>query len=52
MQDVKQRIVEANNIPIHLTELGVGPAVLLCHGFPETSYSWRHISRNGSNSKQ
>ncbi|MGH9293209.1 MAG: alpha/beta fold hydrolase [Acidimicrobiales bacterium] len=27
---------------IHLVEQGGGPAVLLVHGFPETSYSWRH----------
>lgn len=24
------------------TEQGEGPLVLLCHGFPETSWSWRH----------
>src|SRR6516162_10714127 len=22
--------------------LGSGPAVVLCHGFPELAYSWRH----------
>jgi pimeloyl-ACP methyl ester carboxylesterase len=37
-----QRIIEANNIRINLAEQGRGPLVLLCHGFPETSYSWRH----------
>ncbi|MGH9292510.1 MAG: alpha/beta hydrolase, partial [Acidimicrobiales bacterium] len=29
-------------VSIHLVEQGGGPAVLLVHGFPETSYSWRH----------
>lgn len=37
-----QRIVEANNIRINIAEQGRGPLVLLCHGFPETWYSWRH----------
>jgi pimeloyl-ACP methyl ester carboxylesterase len=27
---------------MHLAEQGEGPVVLLCHGFPETGYSWRH----------
>ncbi|MET9660973.1 alpha/beta hydrolase [Streptomyces sp. NPDC006510] len=27
---------------IHLVEQGVGPLVLLVHGFPESWYSWRH----------
>lgn len=38
----RQRLVEANGIRIHVTEQGTGPLVLLCHGFPETSHSWRH----------
>jgi pimeloyl-ACP methyl ester carboxylesterase len=27
---------------MHLRELGNGPLVILCHGFPELGYSWRH----------
>ncbi|MDG4862646.1 alpha/beta hydrolase [Streptomyces sp. T-3] len=27
---------------IHLVEQGIGPLVLLVHGFPESWYSWRH----------
>ena len=27
---------------LHIAEQGEGPAVLLCHGFPESWYSWRH----------
>ncbi|XP_047211879.1 bifunctional epoxide hydrolase 2 [Girardinichthys multiradiatus] len=26
----------------HYVEMGSGPAVLLCHGFPESWYSWRY----------
>jgi pimeloyl-ACP methyl ester carboxylesterase len=34
----------ANQPPINLAvhELGEGPAVIFCHGFPELAYSWRH----------
>ncbi|MEE8163946.1 MAG: alpha/beta hydrolase [Myxococcota bacterium] len=27
---------------MHYVDHGEGPAVLLCHGFPESWYSWRH----------
>jgi pimeloyl-ACP methyl ester carboxylesterase len=27
---------------MHLLEQGEGPLVVLCHGFPETGFSWRH----------
>src|ERR1700733_4691352 len=40
--EIAHRTVEANGIPIHLAEAGSGPLVLLCHGFPESWYSWRH----------
>jgi pimeloyl-ACP methyl ester carboxylesterase len=30
-----------NGISLHVTEQGDGPAVLFCHGFPDTSYTWR-----------
>ena len=36
------RIVDTNGIRMHIAEQGAGPAVLLCHGFPELWYSWRH----------
>jgi len=36
------RFVETNGIRMHLAEQGKGPLVLLCHGFPESWYSWRH----------
>lgn len=34
--------VEANGIRHHFVERGSGPLVLLLHGFPETSHTWRH----------
>ena len=42
MSAITHRTVEANGIRIHLAEAGTGPVVLLCHGFPESWYSWRH----------
>src|ERR1700726_2315167 len=34
--------VETNGIRMHYVEAGQGPLVVLCHGFPESWYSWRH----------
>src|SRR5215813_7366052 len=42
MNTVNHRTVETNGIRMHLAEQGAGPLVLLCHGFPESWYSWRH----------
>src|SRR5258708_38132178 len=39
---VAHRMVEANGIHLHIAEQGEGPLVVLCHGFPESWYSWRH----------
>src|SRR5215475_14198898 len=39
---VTHRLIEANGIRIHVAEQGAGPLVILCHGFPECWYSWRH----------
>ncbi|WP_367116651.1 alpha/beta fold hydrolase [Mesorhizobium sp.] len=35
-------MVETNGIRLNIAEHGDGPPVLLCHGFPESWYSWRH----------
>jgi pimeloyl-ACP methyl ester carboxylesterase len=40
--DLTHRIVETNGIRMHIAEQGAGPLALLCHGFPECWYSWRH----------
>lgn len=42
MVEIKHRNVKANGIDLHIAEAGSGPLVLLCHGFPELWYSWRH----------
>jgi pimeloyl-ACP methyl ester carboxylesterase len=33
---------EDPGIALAVHELGEGPAVVLCHGFPELAFSWRH----------
>lgn len=38
---VKSYDVSVNEITLHVTEIGEGPVVLFCHGFPDTSYTWR-----------
>jgi pimeloyl-ACP methyl ester carboxylesterase len=42
MTPLRHRIIQANGLAMQIAEQGEGPLVLLCHGFPETSYSWRH----------
>lgn len=42
MAEIRHRTLEANGIEIHVAEAGDGPLVVLCHGFPESWYSWRH----------
>ncbi len=37
-----ERTISANGIELFLREAGEGPLVVLCHGWPELSYSWRH----------
>jgi hypothetical protein len=38
---LKESDIDTNGITLHVTEQGNGPAVLFCHGFPDTSYTWR-----------
>ena len=42
MNEISHRMIMTNGISMHIAEQGEGPAVVLCHGFPELWYSWRH----------
>ena len=42
MAEANHRVIETNGIRMHIAEQGEGPLVVLCHGFPECWYSWRH----------
>jgi pimeloyl-ACP methyl ester carboxylesterase len=41
-QRLPVRRVAANGIELSVVDHGSGPAVVLCHGFPELAFSWRH----------
>src|SRR5712671_4504969 len=45
MTEISHRFIETNGIRLHVAELGSGPLVVMCHGFPESWYSWRHQLR-------
>ena len=42
MTEITSSTAQVNGIQLHYLEAGSGPAVYLLHGFPETSYAWRH----------
>lgn len=42
MAELEHRFVETNGIRMHYAAAGAGPLVVMCHGFPESWYSWRH----------
>ncbi len=44
MAEVTHQQVPTNGIELHVAVAGPadGPPVVLCHGFPELWYSWRH----------
>jgi hypothetical protein len=41
MNEPVLQMVEANGLKFRVATQGTGPGVLLCHGFPESWYSWR-----------
>ncbi len=45
MAEITHRFITTNGVKMHCAEAGAGPLVLLCHGFPESWYSWRHQLR-------
>lgn len=42
MSELQHKFVTTNGIRMHYVEQVTGLLVLLCHGFPESWYSWRH----------
>jgi pimeloyl-ACP methyl ester carboxylesterase len=41
-EPARRRDFEHDGMTTHAVEQGEGPVVLLVHGYPETSHSWRH----------
>lgn len=42
MTTIQHRFIDTNGLRMHVAEQGEGPLVVLCHGWPESWYSWRH----------
>lgn len=40
--DDHRRTVAVNGVELAVIDVGTGPPVILAHGFPELSFSWRH----------
>ena len=40
--EIQHSTVPMNGIEMHIAEAGAGPLVVMCHGWPELWYSWRH----------
>ena len=38
----RHHTLAVNGVNMHVAEQGEGPLVILCHGWPELWYSWRH----------
>lgn len=39
---ISNRRIATNGIELNIAECGEGPLVIMCHGFPESWFSWRH----------
>jgi pimeloyl-ACP methyl ester carboxylesterase len=37
-----ERRIATNGVELQVLDEGEGPLIVLCHGFPELAYSWRH----------
>jgi pimeloyl-ACP methyl ester carboxylesterase len=38
----ERKLTVSDGVELNAIEAGEGPLVVLCHGFPELAYSWRH----------
>lgn len=41
-QTLPVRDIKTNGITLRTVDVGEGPVAVLCHGFPELAFSWRH----------
>jgi len=46
---MKEHHIATHGVSLHIVECGEGPAVLFCHGFPDTWRSWRRQMEAVSN---
>jgi pimeloyl-ACP methyl ester carboxylesterase len=45
MNEFRHQRVNTKGIRMHVAEVGEGYPIVMCHGFPELWYSWRHQMR-------
>ena len=45
MTEIRHRSILANGIRMHIAEAGEGFPIVMCHGWPELWFSWRHQLR-------
>ena len=43
MSDIERGTVKANGVTLHYRACGEGPPMVLLHGWPQTSYTWRKM---------
>lgn len=39
---ITEKLIQTRTLSMSVIEAGEGPLVVLCHGFPETKFAWRH----------
>jgi pimeloyl-ACP methyl ester carboxylesterase len=42
VSSTERKVAVNEGVELNVIEAGEGPLVVLCHGFPELAYSWRH----------
>ncbi|MGZ4741202.1 MAG: alpha/beta fold hydrolase, partial [Ilumatobacteraceae bacterium] len=44
MAEISESDIDVNGVTLRVRQAGdpADPTVVLCHGFPELAYSWRH----------
>jgi len=43
MAEIERNTIKANGVTLHYRACGEGPPMVLLHGWPQTSYSWRKM---------
>ena len=39
---MQSNFIQTRDLRMHFLQAGIGEPVIFIHGFPETSYEWRH----------
>jgi len=44
LEEFDEQLIDTGDVSIHVRTAGSGPALLLLHGYPETSLMWRNVA--------